>query len=139
MNIDEDAREAAFTAANEACRNMDGDLDLDALSRHFERYRANAWPRALTPELRALLGQMCFVLGPIAHVYQAIGEFTDSDGAELGRRAEDEQAFMLHKMLTYWFANTKTWPDASVADLNRARARLPEKHRHYKPAAGAQA
>lgn len=32
-----DLREAALACANEACRNMTGELDLDAMTRHFEQ------------------------------------------------------------------------------------------------------
>ena len=113
-----------------------GAIQVDDLPHGDPKYAA--WPSALTPELRAILGQMCFTLGPVAHVYQAIGEFIGSDGQALSRRAEDEQAFMLHKMIGYWFADAKTWPDAAIADLDRARAAFPVDHRSYKPAKGAE-
>jgi len=38
------AREAALACANEACRNMDGELDLDAMTRHFIAFAQPAAP-----------------------------------------------------------------------------------------------
>lgn len=84
-----------------------------------------AWPDKLTSELRAILGMMCFELGPIAHLYQRAGEFVGADG-DLKRRAEDEQAFMLHRMLGLWFALGDGWSDAMGRDLTRLVAAAKE-------------
>lgn len=66
-------------------------------------------PDALTPELREILGFQCFQLGQFAHVYQAAGKFVDSDGKPLRKRAEDEQAFMLHRFLVHWHKAGAGW------------------------------
>jgi len=84
---------------------------------------ADAWPEKLTPELRAILGFMCFQLGAPAHLYQKAGEFVCSEG-ELKKRAEDEQAFMLHKFIGYWFKHGSAWAEAAQADLDRAKTAL---------------
>lgn len=81
-------------------------------------YSIEEWPRALTPELRDILGFMCFQLAPMAHAYQAAGRFLDDDGCEMSKRAEDEQAFMLHRFLTHWFEHGADWRDAMKAELN---------------------
>lgn len=77
-----------------------------------------AWPDKLTPELRALLGLMCFQLGGPAHAYRNAGEYEGIEGPLKGR-AEDEQAFMLHKLLGFWFADPKAWAEKARDDLHR--------------------
>lgn len=49
------------------------------------------FPKELTPELRDVLGLMIFHTAPIAHALRA-------GGKTIARKAEDEQAFVLH-----WF------------------------------------
>jgi hypothetical protein len=85
------------------------------------------WPRALTPELRDILGFMCFQLGKMAHAYQAVGRFLDGDGCELQKRAEDEQAFMLHRFLTHWFDHGVDWRETMEAELEEVLAQLKAK------------
>lgn len=67
------------------------------------------WPDALTPELREILGHICFELGSLAHAYRDAGLFVGADGEQLRSRAEDEQAFMLHRFLTHWFKAGPDW------------------------------
>lgn len=50
-----------------------------------------AYPEELTPELREVLGWPNFKCAPVAHAFQA-------SGYPIAKRAEDEQAFVLH-----WF------------------------------------
>lgn len=78
------------------------------------------WPAQLTPVLREVLGLMCFQLGPAAHVYRDAGEFVDGDGAALKRRAEDEQAFMLHKIVGIALEHGEKWRGFVEADVSRA-------------------
>ncbi len=80
---------------------------------------ATQWPAALTPELREILGFMCFHLGPVAHAYRAAGEFVGADGEPLRSRAEDEQAFMLHKLVGFWVDHGPDWRSAFAADIER--------------------
>jgi hypothetical protein len=67
---------------------------------------------ALNDDLREILGKPNFWCGPIAHAAR-------NDGAEIKPKAEDEQAFVLHLMLTYYFRDPITWRDAFGAELVR--------------------
>lgn len=78
------------------------------------------WPAALTPELRAILGMPNFQCGPMAHVFQAIGEYSGAEGVELQKRAEDEQAFILHKFVALWFQHGEAWSASACDELERA-------------------
>src|SRR3546814_18872771 len=62
-----------------------------------------SWPTALTQGLREILGIPNFQCGPMAHAYQKIGEFSGDDGLALEKRAEDEQAFILHNLNSIGF------------------------------------
>lgn len=81
---------------------------------------APIWPKELTPDLRHVLGLMCFELGKFARVYRVAGEFVAAGGEPLQRRAEDEQAFMLHKLVGYLFGHGPKWAEAMTIDLDRA-------------------
>lgn len=81
---------------------------------------APIWPKELTPDLRYVLGLMCFDLARYAHVYRLAGEFVAAGGAPLLRRAEDEQAFMLHKLVGYLFGHGPKWAEVMTIDLARA-------------------
>lgn len=82
--------------------------------------RGWGWPAKLTPVLREVLGLMCFQLGPAAHVYRGAGEFVDASGNALKNRAEDEQAFMLHKIVGIALEHGEKWDGFVQADINRA-------------------
>lgn len=77
---------------------------------------AEAIPEELTPELRDILGFMCFELGKLAHAYQAAGRFV-AEGSGLKRRAEDERAFMLHRFLLHWQRAGANWRESFAAEL----------------------
>lgn len=74
-------------------------------------------PDRLTPELRDILGFMCFQAAPIAHGYQAAGRFVDGDGSPLEKRAEDEQAFVIHRMLIHWTRSGAGWRESMGEEL----------------------
>jgi len=59
--------------------------------------------------LKMILGTMCFQLAPYANQYR-------KRGAEIKPRAEDEQAFMLDKMLRMWLIHGD---DKWVDELNK--------------------
>ncbi|MDF2601176.1 MAG: hypothetical protein K0Q54_3999 [Methylobacterium brachiatum] len=61
------------------------------------------FPRELTPEVRDVLSIMCFEAAPIAHAFRASGR------AEINARAEDEQAFVLHWLLTIALEHGTGW------------------------------
>ncbi|MGU3540041.1 hypothetical protein [Methylobacterium sp. A54F] len=61
------------------------------------------FPRELTPEVREVLEMMVFQCGPIAHAFRNAGR------VEIRRRAEDEQAFILHWLLTLALEHGADW------------------------------
>lgn len=75
------------------------------------------WPEALTPELREILGHICFETASIAHAYQRAGKFVGADGEALSKRAEDEQAFVLHRFLVHWAKAGPAWRDSMWPEL----------------------
>lgn len=77
------------------------------------------WPKGLTPPLQKILGMMCFQIGSYAHAYRDAGEFVDVDGTPLKSRAEDEQAFILHRWISYWDEHGDEWASFAQADINR--------------------
>ena len=76
-------------------------------------------PAQLTPELRDVLGMMCFECGPIAHAFRATG-------VEIKRRAEDEQAFIMHWLLTFVAAHGSAWRRHAGEALTAVIARAKE-------------
>ena len=74
--------------------------------------RVVPWPAELTPDLLHILGMMCFQLAGPAHLYR------DWGGAEIKPRAEDEQAFMLHKLLGFWLEHGAGWTTAAQAEID---------------------
>src|SRR3546814_3589001 len=79
-----------------------------------------SWPTALTQGLREILGIPNFQCGPMAHAYQKIGEFSGDDGLALEKRAEDEQAFILHKLISFWFEHGDGWREPAIDAIDRA-------------------
>jgi hypothetical protein len=73
----------------------------------------------LNGDLAYILGAMIMHTCPLAHEYR-------NDGADIRAKTEAEQAFILHKMLTYYFADPVNWQKAWIADvkalLERRRA-----------------
>ena len=94
------------------CPNYSGKVPyLDEV----ERIREEKWPKELTPELTHILGLMCFrFIGP-AQLFRAAG-YT------IPEAAEDEQAFMLHRLLGFWFTHGKDWHLAALEDLRAIRS-----------------
>lgn len=73
------------------------------------------FPRELTPELREVLGIMIFQTSPIAHAFQRAGE-------PIKRRAEDEQAFVLHWLVTLALEHGADWRRVAVDRLDQLAA-----------------
>ncbi|MCJ2020545.1 hypothetical protein MKK84_24480 [Methylobacterium sp. E-065] len=61
------------------------------------------FPRELTPKVKDVLSIMCFEAGPIARAFREAGR------AEIKTRAEDEQAFVLHWLLTFALEHGAEW------------------------------
>lgn len=93
------------------------------------------WPPGLTEPLRRILGMMCFQIGKYAHAYRDAGEFVDLGCKPLTSSAEDEQAFILHRWIGYWFDHGDGWEAAAVADINRAAKKANERNAAKKGAA----
>jgi hypothetical protein len=60
------------------------------------------FPSELTPELREILGLMMWTTGPIAHAFRAAGH-------EIPRKAEEEQAFVLHWLIGLALEHGSEW------------------------------
>lgn len=73
--------------------------------------REMIFPRELTPQVREVLSIMCFEAGLIAHA------FRESGRAEIKTRAEDEQAFVLHWLLTFVLEQGAEWRKHASAAL----------------------
>ncbi|MFD1557044.1 hypothetical protein ACFSHT_15695 [Paraburkholderia silviterrae] len=78
-----------------------------------------AYPDELTPELREVLGWMCFECAPIAHAMRAAG-------IDIKPKAEDEQAHVLHWLVKLVLRHGASWRKAGTEDLDAWRARLRE-------------
>lgn len=70
------------------------------------------YPCEISPELREVLGMMSFRSGPIAHA------FRDAGRANIPRRVEDEQAFVLHWLITLVLEHGQGWCGVAAATLN---------------------
>lgn len=77
------------------------------------------WPKELTDELRFILGLPNFRAGPIAHGYQTAGMYPEN----LKRRAEDEQAFVLFRLVTLYLEHGDKYNDVFVAELEEVRTK----------------
>lgn len=80
---------------------------------------AKAWPEELTPELRQVLGLMLWETGPLAHL------FRKADGREIPRRAEAEQAFILHWLIGLALEHGPEWRTVAAAEIGRLHQQLP--------------
>ena len=82
----------------------------------LEEADAHEWPEQLTPALRKILGKMCFEFISLAQLARAAGH-------DVPTRAEDEQAFWMHRLLGHWFTHGDDWGKAAAADLEAMRAK----------------
>lgn len=69
------------------------------------------FPRELTPEVEDVLSIMYFEAGSIARAFREAGR------AEIKTRAEDEQAFVLHWLLTFALEHGAEWRKHASAAL----------------------
>ena len=76
------------------------------------------YPKEMTPELRKVLGMMVFELSPLAHLFR-------DRGADIPRRAEDEQAFVLHWLIGLVLEHGAGWAEVAhvkITELQKAAA-----------------
>lgn len=85
--------------------------DVAAARAALEAKPLPAYPDELTPELREVLGWMCFQCAPIAHAMQAAG-------MDIQRKAEDEQAHVLHWMVKLVLRHGANWRVEGSKDIN---------------------
>jgi hypothetical protein len=73
------------------------------------------YPTELTPELREVLSMMVFELSPIAPALRAAGH-------DIKRRAEDEQAAVLHWLIGIVLEHGKDWRKHAADEIERMAA-----------------
>ena len=79
--------------------------------------RAN--PDEMPPELQHVLGMMVFRTAPIAHLFR-------DAGADIPRKAEAEQAYVLHWLIRLTLDHGRDWQERARADIDGAKARIAE-------------
>lgn len=75
------------------------------------------YPKELTPDLRAVLGWMCFQCISVAQCLRA-------DGMEIAKRAEDEQAAVLHWLTKFVLKHGAEWRAHAGEALKAMRERV---------------
>lgn len=78
------------------------------------------WPKVMSPDLKQVLGYPNFWCGPYAAIYRAAGH-------DIAKRAEDEQAFILHRFACAAIEHGENWSDVIEDELMKLRAVLGEK------------
>lgn len=76
-----------------------------------------AFPRELTDDLRDILSMMIWTTGPIAHALRA-------GGVEIKTRAEDEQAHVMHWLITLALEHGSAWREKASDRISEIRAAL---------------
>lgn len=69
----------------------------------------------LSDDIRWILGRPNFACGAIAHIFQA-------EGRGIAKKAEDEQAFVIHWMLQHYVADRENWRANAEAELTAIKA-----------------
>lgn len=77
---------------------------------------ALTYPATLTPDLAEIMGMPNFRCAPIAHVYR------DAGLANVARKAEAEQAFVIDKLVRFAIAHGADWRKHAQEELNQVRA-----------------
>lgn len=75
------------------------------------------YPDEMTPALKDVLTLMIFITGPIADVLRR-------GGHEIKRKAEDEQAFVLHWLIKIALKHGDGWHKVANAELDAIREKL---------------
>lgn len=73
------------------------------------------YPKELTPALREVLGMMVFELSPLAPALRAAGH-------DIKRKAEDEQAHVLHWLIGIVLEHGDDWRAKAADDIKRMAA-----------------
>ncbi|QGZ56706.1 hypothetical protein [Paraburkholderia acidiphila] len=113
-------KQRSDAVANIANVTIVGDADaVAAATAALEAGPLPAYPDELTPELREVLGWMCFQCISIAQAMRAAG-------IDVKKRAEDEQAHVLHWMVKLVLRHGADWRKAGTKDLEMWRDRARE-------------
>lgn len=75
---------------------------VDTAGAEIRAQRGQPFPPTLTPPLRRVLGMMLWETGPIAHALRATGQ-------DIARKAEDEQAAVLHWLVGFVLKHGADW------------------------------
>jgi hypothetical protein len=78
------------------------------------------YPKEMTPALREVLGIMIFTTGPIAHALR-------DSGVEIPRKAEAEQAYVLHWLIGLALEHGDKWRPIAGEKISVILRQLKEK------------
>lgn len=112
------ARDEELTALKAFCAEMERLKDKACEEMAIEE-RWRIFPAELTPMLREVLGQMVFNTGPLAQVFRDAGH-------EIPRKAEDEQAYVLHQLVLLVLAHGEGWRNGLKPVFDKAEDRTTE-------------
>lgn len=85
------------------------------LRERLARPPAVAFPQELTPALKAVLSLMLWHCGQLAEAWRIMGH-------DIPRRAEDEQAYVLHRLIPLAIAHGDQWRKIVADELTTGRA-----------------
>lgn len=85
---------------------------VDTAGAEIRMLRGRALPAELTPPLRRVLGMMLWETGPIAHAMRATGR-------DIARKAEDEQAIVLHWLIGFVLEHGADWEKHAAIALRQ--------------------
>ncbi len=100
---------ACKCGAGAPCPCCQWDMAIAGLRSELEH--STKWPENLTPELSDILSRPNFSFIGLSQLYRA-------GGINLKERAENEQAFFMHKMLSFWFSHGAGWKDAMQVEID---------------------
>jgi hypothetical protein len=92
----------------------------DTAGAEIRTLRGRALPAQLTPPLRRVLGMMLWETGPIAHAMRATGH-------DVARKAEDEQALVMHWLLGFVLAHGADWHKHAAIALRKMTDQMTDK------------
>jgi len=107
--------EALVLLAGAFPTRLTGGKSGEKIEAEVARIRAEsflAYPRHATPEVKEVLSWMCFQCIGICQAFRAAGH-------EIKTRAEDEQAFVLHWLLTLALEHGPGWRKAAADQIRK--------------------
>jgi hypothetical protein len=72
----------------------------------------------MNDELQWILGRPCFAVVPLAEILRRGGR------ADIPRKVEHEQAFVIHWMLNLYLQHGETWRDVAEAEIKEIQISL---------------